>query len=127
MAPQATPTPTPSQTPGEIEWEETVAAAKAEGKLVAATFTDPELEILLKQFEQTFGIEVEQVPGRPSRQAGQILTEQQAGQFNFDVLWHPVTNISITLKIKTFFIETISFKNVLNIYYKPRLTVSCTY
>jgi len=98
VAPQATPTPTPSQTPGEIEWEETVAAAKAEGKLVAATFTDPELEILLKQFEQTFGIEVEQVPGRPSRQAGQILTEQQAGQFNFDVLWHPVTNISITLK-----------------------------
>jgi ABC-type Fe3+ transport system substrate-binding protein len=96
--PGATPTPTPSQTPAEIEWEETIAAAQAEGKLVAATFTDPELEIILKQFEQTFGIEVEQVPGRPSRQAGQILTEQQAGQYNFDVLWHPVTNISITLK-----------------------------
>ena len=96
--PGATATPTPSQTPAEIEWEQTLAAAQAEGKLVAATFTDPELVVLLAQFEQEFDIEVEQVPGRPSRQAAQILTEQQAGQFNFDVLWHPVTNISITLK-----------------------------
>ena len=98
VSPAATPTPSgPTQTAGEIEWERVVAAAQGEGKLVAATFTDPELEILLKQFSQEFGIEVEQVPGRPSRQAGQILTEQQAGAYNFDILWHPVTNITITL------------------------------
>ena len=50
--PGATATPTPSQTPAEIEWEQTLAAAQAEGKLVAATFTDPELVVLLAQFEQ---------------------------------------------------------------------------
>ena len=79
-------------------WQNVVTAAKAEGKVVISHFTDRGIEPILKQFEEKFGVAVEASPGRPNSVIPKILTEQQNGQFNWDILLQPVNNVRLVLE-----------------------------
>jgi ABC-type Fe3+ transport system substrate-binding protein len=79
-------------------WEKIVVAAKQEGKVVISHFTDAGMEPVLRQFEKEYGIRVEASPGRPDAVIPKILTEQQNGQFNWDVLLQPVNNVRLVLE-----------------------------
>ncbi|HEV8014488.1 MAG TPA: extracellular solute-binding protein [Stellaceae bacterium] len=82
----------------DADWEKIVAAAKLEGKVVISHFTDAGMEPVLRDFEQAYGIRVEASPGRPDAVIPKILTEQQSGQFNWDVLLQPVNNVRLVLE-----------------------------
>jgi hypothetical protein len=81
------------------EYDAALQAAKAnKEKLVISHFTDSPLAEILKRFTEATGIQVEATAARPSQVVPQILAEQQAGQYKWDVLWHPVSNIYEVLK-----------------------------
>jgi ABC-type Fe3+ transport system substrate-binding protein len=80
------------------DWQKLVAAAKQEGKVVISHFTDAGIDPVLRQFEKAYGIHVEASPGRPDAVIPKILTEQQNGQFNWDVLLQPVNNVRLVLE-----------------------------
>jgi ABC-type Fe3+ transport system substrate-binding protein len=79
------------------QWDKIVAAAKGEGKIVISHFTDRGFEPILKQFTEKYGIRVEASPGRPDSVIPKIVTEQQNGQYNWDVLLQPVNNVRLVL------------------------------
>ena len=80
------------------EWQKIVAAAKQEGKVVISHFTDAGMDPVLRQFEKDYGIRVEGSPGRPDAVIPKILTEQQSGQYNWDVLLQPTNNVRLVLE-----------------------------
>ena len=82
----------------DADWNKIVVAAKQEGKVVISHFTDAGVEPVLRQFEKEYGIRVEASPGRPDAVIPKILTEQQNGQFNWDVLLQPVNNVRLVLE-----------------------------
>lgn len=82
----------------DAEWQKIVAAAKQEGKIVISHFTDAGMEPVLRLFEKEYGIRVEATPGRPDAVIPKILTEQQNGQYNWDVLIQPVNNVRLVLE-----------------------------
>ena len=82
----------------DADWAKIVAAAKQEGKIVISHFTDAGMEPVLRQFEKDYGIRVEATPGRPDAVIPKILTEQQNGQYNWDVLLQPVNNVRLVLE-----------------------------
>lgn len=82
----------------DAEWQKIVAAAKQEGKVVVSHFTDAGMDPVLRQFEKDYGIRVEASPGRPDAVIPKILTEQQNGQYNWDVLLQPVNNVRLVLE-----------------------------
>jgi ABC-type Fe3+ transport system substrate-binding protein len=82
----------------DADWAKIVAAAKQEGKIVISHFTDAGMEPVLRQFEKDYGIRVEATPGRPDAVIPKILTEQQNGQYNWDVLIQPVNNVRLVLE-----------------------------
>lgn len=94
----STAAPASAQSGGSAEWNKIVAAAKTEGTVVISYFTDPGVEPILKQFEKQFGIKVEASAGRPNEIVPKILTEQKNGQFNWDVLVQPVSNVRLVLE-----------------------------
>src|SRR5262249_59101930 len=61
-------------------------------------FTEAGMEPVLRQFEKDYGIRVEATPGRPDAVIPKILTEQQNGQYNWDVLIQPVNNVRLVLE-----------------------------
>jgi hypothetical protein len=68
------------------QWDELVAAAKKEGRLVlfGSTEAEPRLRIPAA-FRGRFGIVVEYLGGRGGEIATRIQSEQRAGQYYFDV------------------------------------------
>lgn len=71
----------------ERQWDELVAAAKKEGRLVLFGSTDapPRVQIPAA-FKDRFGITIEYLGGRGGEIASRIIAEQQAGQYYFDVV-----------------------------------------
>jgi ABC-type Fe3+ transport system substrate-binding protein len=90
-------TPALAQSPQE-RWDQVLDAAKHEGKIVISHFTDKGIEPILREFEATYGIKVEASPGRPSSVIPKIVTEQENGQFNWDVLLQPGNNVRLVLE-----------------------------
>lgn len=82
----------------DADWQKIVSAAKQEGKIVISYFTDAGMEPVLRQFEKETGIKVEATPGRPDSVVPKILTEQQNGQYNWDLLLQPVNNVRLVLE-----------------------------
>jgi ABC-type glycerol-3-phosphate transport system substrate-binding protein len=82
----------------DADWQKIVAAAKQEGKIVISYFTDTGMEPVLRQFEKDTGIKVQATPGRPDAVVPKILTEQQNGQYNWDLLLQPVNNVRLVLE-----------------------------
>lgn len=98
-----TPAPTVSSTASpkaSSAWDNTVAAAKQEGKLVISTSnTPPVREAIAKAFKDRFGIEIEYIGGgKGSELAAKLLAERDAGLFNQDIYIGGTTTILTALK-----------------------------
>ncbi len=91
-------TPVMAAPVSDADWQKIVAAAKQEGKIVISYFTDTGMEPVLRQFEKDTGIKVQATPGRPDSVVPKILTEQQNGQYNWDLLLQPVNNVRLVLE-----------------------------
>src|SRR5262245_9668370 len=74
--------------PGQIEWEKTIEAAKKEGKLVAGIPASAELrKSITESFKSRFpGIELELTTSRGPTNASKIAAEHAAGIRYFDLL-----------------------------------------
>jgi ABC-type Fe3+ transport system substrate-binding protein len=76
--------------PGSIHaqsWEQTVAAAKKDGKVVVAMSPSAELRKAMEEaFEKKFGIDVELSPGQGATQVTKIVSEARAGVAYYDIM-----------------------------------------
>ncbi len=81
----------------EDEWDQLVAAAKQEGRLVIQTLAGSGYRKALQAFEQAFpGIEIEHTGIATSSWAPKFLQERQAGLYNWDVTdAPPITGFSL--------------------------------
>ena len=71
----------------EKQWNETLAAARKEGKVVLAAAPDPLLRQALPQkFTARYGIQVEYLAGRSSEMSARLRAERQAGQYTLDAV-----------------------------------------
>ena len=69
------------------KWDETLAAAKKEGKVVVAAPPDAEVRNALPAaFEARFGIKMEYLSGRGSDQANKLRRERGAGAYTVDAV-----------------------------------------
>ena len=96
--PTATPVPTPTPEPGEptatplpaweVTWNETLAAAKEEGKLVVGLGggASRTLRPWYQEFGEKFGIEIIVSGGSGSETAARLLAERDAGKYTLDLL-----------------------------------------
>ncbi|MEX0752684.1 MAG: ABC transporter substrate-binding protein [Xanthobacteraceae bacterium] len=67
-------------------WDETVAAAKKEGKVVVLGQPSPAMRnVILPKFTERFGIQVEHIAGRSSEIVPKIRTERESGIYSVDV------------------------------------------
>ena len=80
------------------QWKKLIADAKADGKLVVSHYTEKAIEDILHRFAKEFGITVEMSAARPSTAVPKILTEQKAGQYNWDIMVQPVNNVRLVLE-----------------------------
>ncbi len=93
-APAAAPQGAAPAGSGANKWEETLAAAKKEGKLVVVTHTDLYYRAVIDAFQKAYPeIQVEHVAMRPSEFTPKLLTEQQNGLFSYDVWGSPTSNM----------------------------------
>ena len=70
----------------EKEWNETLAAAKKEGKVVVAGSPDPVMRNeIIPKFTSRFGIPVEFLAGRSSQIVARVRTERAAGIYAIDL------------------------------------------
>lgn len=68
------------------KWDQTVAAAKAEGKVVVAGSPDPVMrKEIIPAFEKRFGIPIEFIAGHSSAITGRARTERASGIYSIDV------------------------------------------
>ncbi len=68
------------------QWNDTLVAAKKEGKVVVVGSPDPVMRNdLIPKFTKQFGIQVEYLTGSSSALAGRIQTERQSGIYSIDV------------------------------------------
>lgn len=68
------------------QWDETLAAAKKEGKVVVVGSPDPVMRNeLIPRFTKRFGIQVEYIVGSASQIAGRVATERSSGIYSIDV------------------------------------------
>ncbi|MBM4259820.1 MAG: extracellular solute-binding protein [Deltaproteobacteria bacterium] len=75
-----------AQTKGEKEWQDVIAAAKKEGKVVVAGSPDPVMRNeVIPKFTSRFGIPVEFVAGRSSQIVARVETERASGIYTIDV------------------------------------------
>ncbi len=83
----------PGITP-QARWEQTLAAAKQEGKLVIVTHTNLYYRRTVEKFQERYPeIEVEHVAMRPSEFTPKVVTEQQNGIFGYDAWLSPTSNM----------------------------------
>lgn len=74
------------QKSSEKQWNELLAAAKKEGKVVVAGSPDPVMRLeVIPKFSARFGISVEFIAGRSSQIAARVRTERGAGIYSVDV------------------------------------------
>ena len=67
-------------------WDQTLAAAKAEGKVVIIGQPSPAMRNeVIPAFTKRFGIQVEYISGPSSQLIGKIRTERQSGIYSIDV------------------------------------------
>lgn len=70
----------------EKEWNETLAAAKKEGKVVVAGSPDPVMRNeIIPKFTSRYGIPVEFIAGRSSQIVTRVETERSAGIYSIDI------------------------------------------
>ncbi|HEY7165910.1 MAG TPA: extracellular solute-binding protein [Candidatus Binatia bacterium] len=76
-----------AQTKGsEKEWQDTLAAAKKEGKVIVVGSPDPVMRNeIIPKFTTRYGIPVEFIAGRSSQTVARVETERAAGIYNVDV------------------------------------------
>src|SRR5262245_12066542 len=77
-----------AQEPGwEAKWNQTIAAAKKEGKVIFAAAPDPLMrKHIPEKFTARFGIRVEYLAGRSSDMGARLQVERQAGIFSVDAV-----------------------------------------
>lgn len=81
----------------EKEWNETLEAAKKEGKVVVATSADPVMREIAAKFKARYGITVEHLAGSSSQLAARLSTERQAGINSVDVFLGGVQTVANVL------------------------------
>lgn len=82
----------------QAEWDKTVAAAKQEGRLVLVTHPGTDYKRLVEHFQAAYpDIKVEHTGARPSDISPKIITEQQNGQYGWDVMTASTSNMSNVL------------------------------
>jgi len=92
-----TPTPTPGKAAWEIDWDNTLAAANKEGKVIVTVFRQPDA-IAAKEFEKFFpGITVEAQVIQGRAFSARVPAEQAAGVFTFDIFLSGSTTGSTNL------------------------------
>ncbi len=96
VSPVATPTTKAASSGSQIAWENTVAAAKKEGKVVVVTFIGAETrDALSKAFSARYGIDVEFVIGSPQETSTKIQAERNAGLYLSDVVVNGFSSLLI--------------------------------
>ena len=83
--PTATPTPTVALSAFEREWNELIAAAKAEGEISTFGFDEDLRKGLLDVFEEKFGIKIINSDGSGRQQSERTLAERAVGKYTLDV------------------------------------------
>ena len=79
-------------------WDQTVQAAKTEGKVVVVTHTNMYYKKTIEAFSAAYpDIQVEQVAQRPSEFTPKLITEQQNGIYGYDVWVSPTSNMVETV------------------------------
>jgi iron(III) transport system substrate-binding protein len=81
------------------EWDQLVAAARQEGRVVIGAAPNPELRVALPaRFKERFGVEVEYIAALSAQQATKLMSERVAGLYTLDViLGGPDTLITVML------------------------------
>jgi iron(III) transport system substrate-binding protein len=83
---------------GEKEWNETLAAAKKEGKVAVAGSPDPVMrDGIIPKFTARFGIQVEFLGGRATQYITKFKTERAAGIHSVDIFMTGVNSTVNTL------------------------------
>lgn len=83
----------------EGRWNQTIAAAKKEGKLVFAGAPDPLMRKLIpEKFTARFGIRVEYLAGRSSDMVARLQMERQSGIFSVDAVTAGVQSMGVFYK-----------------------------
>ncbi len=114
--PQATPaaqgtTPTgqpakvtePAKDAWQAKWDQTVAAAKKEGKLTVYSGMSADFRVGLSDaFRNKYGIELDFVPGKGSELAQRVFTERRAQLFNADIFIIGSGSLLTTIKPEGF-------------------------
>src|SRR5947208_16276100 len=81
------------------EWEQTVAAAKKEGKVAVNTFTGQGYGRVLKLFAQAYPeIKVDHTNLEPVEFSPRLINERKAGVYTWDVATMPMTTALQVLK-----------------------------
>ena len=93
----ATPSAWAQEKGREKEWNETLAAAKKEGKVVVANSPDPVMREIVAKFKARFGISLEHITGRASQLAARLNSERQAGVHTIDVFMGGIQTIATML------------------------------
>src|SRR5262245_4134706 len=84
---------------GSPEWEQTVAAARKEGKVAINTFTGQAYGRVLKLFAQAYpDIKVDHTNLEPVEFSPRIINERKAGVYTWDVATMPMTTALQVLK-----------------------------
>jgi iron(III) transport system substrate-binding protein len=82
----------------EKEWNETLARARKEGRVVVAGWSDAAVrQDLPAKFTARFGIPVEYIGGRTGDHAARIRTERQAGVYTIDVVLGGIDSMATIL------------------------------
>jgi iron(III) transport system substrate-binding protein len=82
----------------EREWNETLAAAKKEGRVSVAGSPDPVMRNdVIPKFTSRFGIQVEFIAGRASQYIAKVQTERSAGIYSVDIFMTGVDSTVNTL------------------------------
>lgn len=84
--PQTTAAATVAPASANADWDQMVAAAQKEGKVVVSGPPTPDSRIKVPAaFKQRFGIDVEYLAGNTSQLAARVESERAAGQYTIDV------------------------------------------
>ena len=82
----------------EKEWNDTLAAAKKEGRVAVAGSPDPVMRNdIIPKFTSRFGIQVEFIAGRAVQYIAKVQTERSAGIFSVDIFMTGVDSTVNTL------------------------------
>jgi iron(III) transport system substrate-binding protein len=78
-------------------WEETLAAAREEGKVVVSGPPSAELRnVLPAAFKARYGIAIEYLGGRNTETAARMRAERQAGIYSIDVVFAGIQSMALT-------------------------------